>query len=109
MTLFNLESLINIPTCFLSEKPRCIDLILTKKKSSFKNPKTFGDGISDHNHLVLRSMRSQNIHGNPKIKSPVIRQKGESQNGCYKKKSSTTSFPKNEQFLPPDTHTCIKR
>ena len=28
MTLFNLESLINTPTCFQYEKPRCIDLIL---------------------------------------------------------------------------------
>ena len=33
-------------------------------------------------------------------------QKGESQNGCFKKKS-TQSFPKNEHFLPPDTHTYV--
>ena len=46
MTLFNLESLINTPTCFQSEKPRCIDLILTNKKSLFKNSKTFEVGIS---------------------------------------------------------------
>ena len=52
MTLFNLESLINTPTFFESEKPRCIDLILTNKKSLFKNPKTFEDGISDHRHLI---------------------------------------------------------
>ena len=68
MTLFNLESLINTPTCFQSEKPRCIDLILTYKKSLFKNSKTFEVGISDHYHLVLTSMRSQYIQGNPKIK-----------------------------------------
>ena len=36
-TLFNLESLIKTSTCFQSEKPRCIDLILTNKKSLFKN------------------------------------------------------------------------
>ena len=36
-TLFHPESLINTPTCFQSEKPRCIDLILTNKKSLFKN------------------------------------------------------------------------
>ena len=68
MTLFNLESLINTPTCFQSEKPRCIDLILTNKKSLFKNSKTFEVGISDHHHLVLTSMRSEYIQGNPKIK-----------------------------------------
>ena len=68
ITLFNLESLINIPTCFQSKKPRCVDLILTNKKSLFKNSKTFEVGISDHHHLVLTSMRSQYIQGNPKIK-----------------------------------------
>ena len=30
--------------------------------------------------------------------------KGESQNVCFKKR--TPNFPKNEHFLPPDTHTC---
>ena len=68
MTLFNLESLINTPTCFQSEKPRCIDLILTNKKSLFKNSKTFEVGISDHHHLVLTSLRLQYIQSNPKTK-----------------------------------------
>ena len=40
------------------------------------------------------------------IKSSVIRRKGKYQNGCFKKQS-TTNFPKNENFLPPDTHTCM--
>ena len=48
MTLFNIESLINTPTYFQSEKPRCINLILTNKKNLFKNSKTFEVGISDH-------------------------------------------------------------
>ena len=34
----------------------------------------------------------------------VIRQKGESQKGCFKKKQSMPNFPKSEHFLPPDTH-----
>ena len=68
MTLFNLESLINTPTCFQSDKLRCIDLILTNKKNLFKNSKTFEVGISDHHHLVLTSMRSQYIQGNRNIK-----------------------------------------
>ena len=68
MMLFNLESLINTPTRFQSEKPRCIDLIINNKKSLFKNSKTFQVGISDHHHLILTSMRSQYIQGKPKIK-----------------------------------------
>ena len=68
MTLFNLESLINTPTCFQSEKPRCIDLILTNKKSSLKNSKTFEVWISDHHHLFLTSSRLQYIQVNPKTK-----------------------------------------
>ena len=68
MTLFNLESLINTLTFFESEKPRCIDLILTNKKSLFKDSKTFEVGISDHRHLILRPLRLQYIQGNPKTK-----------------------------------------
>ena len=62
ITLFNLESLINTPTCFQSKKPRCIDLILTNKKSLFKNSKTFESGISDHHHLVLTSKFNKYSH-----------------------------------------------
>ena len=41
------------------------------------------------------------------MKSSVIRQKGESQNGCFKKKS-TPNFPKKQHFLPPDTRKYVK-
>ena len=68
MTLFILESLTNTPTCFQSDKPRCIDLILTNKNSLFKNSKTFEVGISGHHYLVLTSLRRQYIQGNPKTK-----------------------------------------
>ena len=39
-------------------------------------------------------------------KTPVIRQKGESQNGCYQK-TKHVKFPKNKHFIPPDTHMCV--
>ena len=68
MTLFNLESLINSLTCFEPGKLRCIDLILTNKKSLFKNSKTLEVGISDHRHLILTPLRLQYIQGNPKTK-----------------------------------------
>ena len=34
----------------------------------------------------------------------VIRQKGDSQKGCFNKKQSMPNFPKSKHFLPPDTH-----
>ena len=37
MNTFNLDSLINKPTCFQSANPTCIDLILANKKRLFKN------------------------------------------------------------------------
>ena len=43
-------------------------MILTNKKSLFKNSKTFEVAISDHQHLVLASLRLQYIQGNPKTK-----------------------------------------
>ena len=65
MTFFNLESLINTPTCFQSQKRRRIDLILINKKSLFKNSKTFEVRITDHHLLVLTSLTRQ---VNPKTK-----------------------------------------
>ena len=41
----------------------------------------------------------------PYINSSVTKQ-GESQNRCFKKKS-TPNFPKNDHFLPPDAHTYV--
>ena len=38
--------------------------------------------------------------------SSVIRQKGESQNGCFKK-AKHAEISKKQTFLPPDTHTCV--
>ena len=52
------------------------------------------------NQGIFRVFRGQR-------KGPVvIRQKGESQNGCHKK-AITHNFPKNEHFLPLDTHTHV--
>ena len=50
-------------------------------------------GVSKHTSIIT-SMLS------------VIRQKGESQNG-YFKKTKQAEFPKNEHFLPPDTHMYV--
>ena len=39
--------------------------------------------------------------------SSVIRRKGESQSGVPRKQNMP-NFPKNEHFLPPDTHTYVR-
>ena len=54
MNTFNLDSLINKPTCFQSANPTCIDLILTNKKSFFKNSNVLEVGISDHHSFILQ-------------------------------------------------------
>ena len=36
----------------------------------------------------------------------AVKQKGESQNGCYKK-TKNARFPKDKHFFPPDAQTCV--
>ena len=38
--------------------------------------------------------------------SSIIRQKGKSQNGCFRKQSAP-NFPKSKHFVPSDTHTYV--
>ena len=68
MNIFNLESLTNKPTCFQSTSPTCIDLILTNKKSFFKNPTVLEVGTSDHHSFITTALRTQVIKGNVKMK-----------------------------------------
>ena len=41
------------------------------------------------------------------LKSSLIKQKGESQNGGNKKTKYAKFSKKNERLLPPDMHTCV--
>ena len=63
-----MNNLINKPTCFQSNKPTCIDLILTNKKNLFKLSNTFETGISDHHKLVSTILKSGSFKGTPKMK-----------------------------------------
>ena len=63
---YNLNNLINKPTCFQSNTPTCIDLILT-------NTYTYMTlylylRISDHHKLVSTILKSGSFKGTPKIK-----------------------------------------
>ena len=68
LQLFNLNALINSPTCYQSHIPTCIDHILTNQKSLFKFSKTFETGLSDHHKLISTTMKSGSFKGPPKKK-----------------------------------------
>ena len=65
---FNLESLINKPTCFQSVNPTCIELILTNTKSLLKNSNVLKVEISDYHSFITTALRTQLIKGNSKMK-----------------------------------------
>ena len=53
----NLFNLVKSNTCFKGEGS-CIDLMLTKRKYSFKNTRSFKTGLSDHHHLICSVMKA---------------------------------------------------
>ena len=65
---FSLERLVNEPTCFKGS-PSCIDLIITNRKSYFKNTCITVTGISDFHKLTAVSLKSQILKAPPKIKT----------------------------------------
>ena len=65
---FSLEHLINEPTCFKGN-PRCIDLIITNRKSYFEITCVTATGISDFHKLMAVSLKSQILKAPPKIKT----------------------------------------
>ena len=65
---FSLEHLINEPTCF-NRSPSCIGLIITNRKSYFKNTCVTVTGISDFHKLIAITLKSQILKAPPKIKT----------------------------------------
>ena len=65
---FSLKHLINEPTCFKGS-PSCIDLIITNRKSYFKNTCVTVTGISDFHKLTAFSLKSQILKAPSKIKT----------------------------------------
>ena len=55
---FSLEHLINETTCFKG-RPSCINLIITNRKSYFKNTCVTVTGISDLHKVTAVSLKSQ--------------------------------------------------
>ena len=67
---FSLEHLINEPTRFKGS-PSCIDLIMTNRKSYFKNTCVTVTGISDFHKLTAVSLKSQILKAPPKHVSNI--------------------------------------
>ena len=59
------SSLIKKPTCYQSNTPSCIDLILTNRKSLFKFSNTFETGLSDHHKLICTILKPGGFKGAP--------------------------------------------
>ena len=76
LQLFNLNALINSPTCYQSHIPTCIDHILTNQKSLFKFSKTFETGLpADHHKLISTTVKSAIFKGPPRKKDLQMLQK----------------------------------
>ena len=67
-SLFNLSSLIKVPTCFKNpENPSCIDLILTNRPRSFQNSNVSELGLSDFHKLTVTVLKTSFRKKPPKI------------------------------------------
>ena len=53
LDLYSLKSMVREPTCFKSENPKCIDLILTNRDRSVHNTTTIETGLSDFHKMIL--------------------------------------------------------
>ena len=61
-----LINLIKGNTCFKGQGS-CIDLILAKRRSPFKNSNSCETGIKDHHHLTYSMLKSNSSNSKPKL------------------------------------------
>ena len=62
-----LKNLVRSPTCFRSDSPKCIDLILTNRKRSFQNTETVHTGLSDFHAMIVTALKGGYKKKGPKI------------------------------------------
>ena len=67
MDSYGLGNLIKSPTCFKSDSPKCIDLILTNRKTSLQNATTVETGLSDFHTMILTILKGGFVKRIPKI------------------------------------------
>ena len=67
-TIYHLKSLIKDTTCYRNtEKPTCIDLILTNCQRQFQATLTLETGLSDFQKMTVAAFKSEFSHQKPKI------------------------------------------
>ena len=62
---YDLSNLINKPTCYQSNDPTCIDLILNNKENLFKLSDTFEASLSDHHKFISTTLKSGGLKKKP--------------------------------------------
>ena len=65
MQPYDFSSLFKKPTCYQSNTPSCIDLILANRKKLSKLSKTIETGLSDHYKIVCTILKSRGFKGTP--------------------------------------------
>ena len=58
MNLFDLKNLVREPTCFKSNNPRCIDLMLTNRGRNFQQTTAIETGLSDFHKMVVTVLKT---------------------------------------------------
>ena len=66
MNLYGLANLVKAPTCFKSDNPCCIDLILTNNRKCFKDTRAIETGLSDFHSMIVTIVKSNFIKRGPR-------------------------------------------
>ena len=68
MDSYNLTNMVKDPTCFKSNKPRCIDHISTNGKESVRSTTTAEVGLWDFHTMILTALKRGFLKRSPRIK-----------------------------------------
>ena len=67
MQELNLENVVKVPTCFKSDSPTCIELILTIDKKKLANIRAVETGLSDFHAMVVTTLKGSFHKRGPRI------------------------------------------
>ena len=67
MCEFSLENVVKVPTCFKSNSPTCIDLVLTSDKRKICNIKVIETELSDFHVMVTTTLIGSFYKKGPRI------------------------------------------
>ena len=59
MESYNLKNIVKTPTCFTSDRPRTIDLILTNRVSYFPNTVSIETGLLNFHCMVVTVVKGR--------------------------------------------------